>query len=145
MARIELQNIAHSYFANPTGSEDFAVKELDLTWDDEADTEDGFYIYRDATPLDTIAVDNTSYSDETATPEETYEYCVQAFATEGGTSAMVCDDGTRSAVLAPTNVTATDNTFEDRVVLSWQSTATTSSGHSAWRIRLVVTQVKSSP
>ena len=34
MARIELQNIAHSYFANPAGSEDFAVKELDLTWDD---------------------------------------------------------------------------------------------------------------
>jgi len=34
MARIELQNIAHSYFANPAGPEDFAVKELDLTWDD---------------------------------------------------------------------------------------------------------------
>jgi glycerol transport system ATP-binding protein len=34
MARIELQKVAHSYLARPAGEEDFAVKELDLTWDD---------------------------------------------------------------------------------------------------------------
>jgi len=34
MARVELQKVAHSYLANPAGEEDFAVKELDLTWDD---------------------------------------------------------------------------------------------------------------
>ena len=34
MARIELQDLAHSYLADPAGAEDYAVKELDLTWDD---------------------------------------------------------------------------------------------------------------
>jgi glycerol transport system ATP-binding protein len=33
MARIELQNLAHSYTAQPASPEDYALKELDLSWD----------------------------------------------------------------------------------------------------------------
>ena len=34
MARITLDNLAHSYLAHPKGEEDFALKELDHTWRD---------------------------------------------------------------------------------------------------------------
>jgi glycerol transport system ATP-binding protein len=34
MARIRLANLAHSYLPNPSGEKDFALKELDHTWDD---------------------------------------------------------------------------------------------------------------
>ncbi|MDO9526233.1 MAG: ABC transporter ATP-binding protein [Gemmobacter sp.] len=34
MARITLQNLAHSYFPSPTSEADFALKEMDHVWDD---------------------------------------------------------------------------------------------------------------
>ncbi len=34
MARIDLDHIAHAYRPNPQGPKDFALKEVDLTWDD---------------------------------------------------------------------------------------------------------------
>ncbi|MEJ2037925.1 MAG: ATP-binding cassette domain-containing protein [Desulfosarcinaceae bacterium] len=34
MARIDLQEVAHSYRANPGGAEDFALKRIHTTWQD---------------------------------------------------------------------------------------------------------------
>jgi glycerol transport system ATP-binding protein len=34
MARIELRQLAHSYAASPAGDDDYALKALDLTWED---------------------------------------------------------------------------------------------------------------
>jgi len=34
MARITLRNLAHSYFPNPKGEQDFALKEMDHVWQD---------------------------------------------------------------------------------------------------------------
>jgi glycerol transport system ATP-binding protein len=34
MARITLQNLAHSYLPNPRGDDDYALKELDHVWAD---------------------------------------------------------------------------------------------------------------
>lgn len=34
MARIELSDLAHSYLANPTSEDDYALKTIDLNWDD---------------------------------------------------------------------------------------------------------------
>ncbi len=34
MARIDLDHIAHAYRPNPQGPKDFALKEVNLTWDD---------------------------------------------------------------------------------------------------------------
>ena len=34
MAKITLSNLRHSYFANPKGPEDYALKEIDLDWQD---------------------------------------------------------------------------------------------------------------
>lgn len=34
MAEIHLKNLAHSYLPNPQGSDDYALKEIDLVWED---------------------------------------------------------------------------------------------------------------
>ncbi len=34
MARITLSNLRHSYYRNPKGPDDFALKEIDVTWED---------------------------------------------------------------------------------------------------------------
>ncbi len=34
MSRIALKNLRHSYLPNPDGEDDFALKKIDLTWDD---------------------------------------------------------------------------------------------------------------
>ena len=34
MARIDLNNLAHSYLDNPAGPEDYAIRPMDLTWQD---------------------------------------------------------------------------------------------------------------
>ena len=36
MARITLDNLAHSYLANPSSEDDWALKELNHTWEDGA-------------------------------------------------------------------------------------------------------------
>ncbi|MEM9269317.1 MAG: ABC transporter ATP-binding protein, partial [Pseudomonadota bacterium] len=34
MAQITLSNLRHSYLPNPTGPQDYALKNIDLTWQD---------------------------------------------------------------------------------------------------------------
>lgn len=34
MAKITLSNLRHSYLPNPLGPEDYALKEIDLDWQD---------------------------------------------------------------------------------------------------------------
>ncbi len=34
MARISLSHLRHSYYPNPSGPDDYALKEMDITWDD---------------------------------------------------------------------------------------------------------------
>ena len=34
MAKITLSNLRHSYYPNPTGPDDFALKKIDLDWQD---------------------------------------------------------------------------------------------------------------
>ena len=67
----------------------------------------------------------TSSRTPAASTATLYTYCVVAFSDTGGRSAPVCDDGRRAIVLAPTAVAATDDTFEDRVDITWESTSST--------------------
>jgi fibronectin type 3 domain-containing protein len=98
---------------------------IEITWVDPSDLESGFQISRDGTPIDTTNADATLYKDHSADPNVTYTYCVVALHEDGGLSVAACDAGFRSIVLAPTNVQATDGSFEDRVKITWESASTT--------------------
>ena len=100
-----------------------------ITWSDPGDTEDGFRVYREA-PLQapvlvtTLAANVTSHDDVDAAAGPLYRYCVVAFSNAGGVSDSTCAMGRRSAIVAPTAVDATDGTLEDRVDITWESSAT---------------------
>ncbi len=82
---------------------------VQITWTDNSDDEEGFYIRREGTKIDSVAADVESYDDLTATPGTTYEYCVSAYKA-CGESGQSCDDGTRKAIPdAPTDCAASSD------------------------------------
>jgi fibronectin type 3 domain-containing protein len=111
--------------ANVSASDNTFDDRVEITWSDPGLLEDGFEISRNGVVLATTKANVTSYSDFTAVAGTTYNYCVKAVSNQGGASALVCDNGVRSPVLAPTQVQATDGTFENRVDITWQSASTT--------------------
>jgi fibronectin type 3 domain-containing protein len=96
-----------------------------ITWSDPGATEDAFAIYRDGQLIGSVDANVTSFEDLAGQPGLAYQYCVAATSDSGGVSLPVCDEGTRSIVLAATNVSATDGLHEDQVVITWESTSTT--------------------
>lgn len=123
---------------------------VDLAWQDVANTEDGFLVtrYRDAVVDSVFAPlgrDSESFSDASAEQAVTYSYCVQSFSDAGAPSrslsAAVCDDGTRSAVLAPTAVAASDRSFEDRSEITWSNPSTTAMLFNVYRDGVLVDNI----
>lgn len=69
--------------------------QIDLSWTDNSDNEDGFYIYRstssgtsksDYTQIDSVGSNTTSYSDTGLSSGTTYYYRVSAFNSDGESS-----------------------------------------------------------
>ncbi len=110
---------------NVSASDNSFDDRVEITWSDPGLLEDGFEISRNGVVLATTKANATSYSDFTAVAGTIYNYCVKAVSNQGGVSAQACDTGVRSPVLAPTQVQATDGTFENRVDITWQSVSTT--------------------
>jgi hypothetical protein len=75
--------------------------------------------------LDTLAAGAELYNDFSAQPGIIYNYFVRAINSNGGASPSENDTGLRSHVLAPYDVEATDGDFEDRTLISWESSSTT--------------------
>lgn len=101
-----------------------------VSWSISAGTEDGFRVYRkatgasDSTLATTTQAGVTSFDDTDAVPGQAYRYCVVAFTDLGATSTPGCASGLRAEVLAPENVVASKSEFEDRVDITWESSAT---------------------
>lgn len=70
-------------------------------------------------PADTVAGSTFAYMDSTASPTAFYEYCVTAVAPSGFPSSFVCDAGSRTGLRPPTAVSATDETLDEGVDVSW--------------------------
>lgn len=97
----------------------------------------GFRVLRDGALLAEVGGNQTTYTDEAAGAGVVATYCVESLSTASGgavASASVCDDGRRSFVLAVADVAATDDDFEDRIVVSWTSPGTTPSLFKIYRI-----------
>lgn len=98
---------------------------IEITWVPGSQAHDWFWVYRKGTRIDSVGGATTSYSDFGAQPGETHIYCVNAYSSGGGASPPLCDAGRQSEILAPINVNASDDEFEDRVLLTWETTSTT--------------------
>jgi|GEM_PF-1854127 len=103
-----------------------------LTWTDQAPDETGYRILRDTVEIGTVPPDTTSFEDLAPVTGVTYSYCVvtQNNALE---SVPVCDDGGIDILPAPGDVTATVNTFDDRVEVSWSDPVDFEDGFRVYR------------
>jgi hypothetical protein len=104
-----------------------------ITWIDPTTQESGFRIYRDGVQIGAVAPDTTSFRDSTGTPGVIYSYCVRTVRSDSALSAPSCDDGGRGTLAAPTGLSASLDTYDDRVDLSWYDTAGTGSGFNIYR------------
>ncbi|MGA1198643.1 MAG: hypothetical protein ACO36I_19315, partial [Candidatus Latescibacterota bacterium] len=106
---------------------------IEIAWQDTADTEDGFVIYRDGVEIDRVNKNSTTYTDQEAVPGVAHTYSVSAYTNFGSESVMRSNTGQRSVVLATESVNATDGDFEDRVVITWESNATAAVMYNVYR------------
>ncbi len=90
----------------------------------------GYKIFRNggATAIGTVGP-VTSFSDTTAMPGTTYSYTVKLIVAAGTSGPSAPDSGWRN-VAAPVGVSATDGSFEDKVIVTW----TASVGASGYQI-----------
>ncbi len=75
-----------------------------------------------------------TYRDETADASAYYEYCVVTRDASGGASAAVCDAGSRTGLLPPINLSATNGDFDDRVDLAWTDAGPDETGYVVSRV-----------
>ncbi|MCP4293009.1 MAG: hypothetical protein GY780_14380 [bacterium] len=62
---------------------------VELTWQDRSSIEDGFIIFRDGAPIDSVSVNTTYYYDETSTPLQVHDYCISAYTTDGTSNYVI--------------------------------------------------------
>jgi len=98
-------------------SDDICDK-VQLSWTDNSGDEAGFYIYRDAAKLDSVAAGVESYQDFTASVGATYRYCVSAYKA-CGESDSCCDDGARKVPPAPPTDCVASDDLCDKVQFTW--------------------------
>ncbi len=107
------------------------VDEVRVTWQDLADDEVEYRIYRDAVLVETLPANSTSYSDtdDLGTP---HTYCVASVreVLVGDVPTLVesqlsCDDGIGGpqTLAAPLTLYATFDEYDDQVLLRWDDTA----------------------
>jgi fibronectin type 3 domain-containing protein len=121
----EADVITPSLPATPSSLQASAVTstEIDLAWQDNADNEDGYDVFRqtggsgDYSLLASLPADTTSYADLGLSAGTLYDYHVQAFNLAGFSG--VADFSVTAVTAAPTNVTATAG--NGQITLSWSA------------------------
>ncbi len=98
-----------------------------VTWSDQSDKEDAYVVYRDASALASLPSNETSFDDSTAVVGVTYEYCVVSVVS-GEESVPGCDVGGRGTLSPPSQVSATDDRYDDRVTITWRDDTPTEDG-----------------
>ena len=107
---------------------------------DSATGDVSYNVYRNTTDVSSTAteistagaVTTTSYTDTTVTAGVTYYYWIVAVNAQGASGYGAGDYGSAIALLAPTGVTASDDTYTDHVEIDWTA-ATGATGYNVYR------------
>ncbi len=105
---------------------------IEISWRDNSDWEDGYYIYRDGDPepIGTEADNSISFIDYSPEFGIHHEYSVAAFDAIGPSEAAV-DEG-HTTLLAPVSFNASD-VYEDRIEMTWVDRSEKESGFEIYR------------
>jgi hypothetical protein len=99
---------------------------VEITWRDKSDYEDGYYIYRDDSLIDSLDYNTISYTDYSSEPGIRYEYSIAAFDSIGP-SESVADIG-YTTLLPPVSFHASDF-YDDRIELDWVTQSEIATGY----------------
>jgi len=103
-----------------------APDQIDLSWTDNSNSEDGFTIYRaqssgstvgDYTQVDSVGANTTSYSDKGLSGDTTYYYRVSA--TDGSTESDLSNEASDATPLAAPTLDTLDASVEDEITVEW--------------------------
>ena len=94
-----------------------------ITWDKSADAE-GYKVYRDSKYVPPIATlgDVDTYDDTTIVDTGNHRYWVKGYTATGDSAFSLSDYGYMREIVVPdppTNVQASDGTFDDRIQVTW--------------------------
>ena len=106
---------------------------VEIAWESSSTTVVLFKLYRDGTPFKTISGDMLSCEDVDIASGIEHLYCVSALTALGDESGLACDSSGSRAINAPSNVQASDDEFEDRVLISWADNSSVESGFNIYR------------
>jgi len=115
-----------------------ACDQIDLSWTDNSDNEDGFEIERDGFFLTTVNANVTSYSDTGLLENTTYSYRVRAYNDIGGSGYSNTDSATTpfcggtELPAAPTGLTARA-IGKAKIALNWTDNSTNEEGFIIYR------------
>ncbi|MFW6012935.1 MAG: fibronectin type III domain-containing protein [Candidatus Bipolaricaulota bacterium] len=109
-------------------------EEIELTWTDNSDNEEGFRIYRNGSELDTVGSNTTRYVDDTVRPDTDYSYKVAAFnsAGESSTSSSSRITTPENTPTRPGNLSLRDRGPEE-IELTWTDNSDNEEGFRIYR------------
>jgi hypothetical protein len=116
---------------------DFACDQIDLSWTDNSDNEDGFEIERNGSIINTVNENETSYNDTTVSENTSYSYRVRAYNDTGDSysdtaSATTPPCGGTEPPDAPSDLTANAR-GKAKIALNWTDNSTNEDGFRIYR------------
>ena len=119
----------------------FSAGEVDLTWSDNANNEEGYRIERSTSPsfstiafTTTVVPDTSAFVDLGVAPGQTYYYRITGF-NDGGSTASIVSNPVITPVgpVAPTNLTAANTIPGTQVNLAWTDHDPAATGYAIQR------------
>ncbi len=105
---------------------------VEIRWESSATSVVLFKILRDGTPFRTVNGTLRSTVDTDIASGATHTYCVVAVTAFEDESPSGCDDGFRR-IKAPTEVSASNDAYEDRVLITWKDNSKVETGYNVYR------------
>jgi hypothetical protein len=106
---------------------------VEVTWESSSTTAALFKILRNNTFIKSVSKGSRSYSDYGGTAAVDYDYSVMAVTEQGIQSDTVSDTGRRD-LKAPTQVKASYEEYEEKIVISWQDNSWVENGYQVSRM-----------
>ncbi len=114
-----------------------SCSQIDLTWTDNSDNEDGFKIERDGDEIATVGADAEFYSDTSVSGDTQYTYKVGAYNTKGtawsDSATATTPECAAEAPADPTGLTAKQPGRAPKVQLEWNDNSTNEDGFRIYR------------
>jgi fibronectin type 3 domain-containing protein len=117
---------------NVTASDGSYEGYVEISWESSATSVVLFKILRDGTAFRTVNGTARSTVDTDIASDTTHTYCVVAVTAFEDESPSACDDGYRK-IAAPTGVDASDDAYEDRVLITWKDNSKIETGYNIYR------------